>query len=48
MLNDLSYVKSEVTSISTGINRVLWATGLAVIAAASTFVLSGELVIVQN
>lgn len=47
MLNDLSYVKQEVTNISTGINRVLWAIGLAVIAAASTFVLSGGLVIVQ-
>lgn len=47
LLNDLSYVKSEVTNISTGINRVLWAIGLAVIAAASTFILSGGLVIVQ-
>ena len=44
LLNDLSYVKQEVTSISTGINRVLWAIGLAVIAAASTFILSGGLV----
>lgn len=47
LLNDLSYVKSEVTNISTGINRVLWAIGLAVIGAASTFILSGGLVIVQ-
>ena len=47
LLNDLSYVKGEVTNISTGINRVLWAIGLAVLAAGCTFVLSGGLVIVQ-
>lgn len=47
MLNDMSYVKKEVTGISRGINRVLWAIGMSVIAAATTFVLSGGLVILE-
>jgi len=47
LLNDLLYVKREVTGISRGINKVLWAIGLSVIAAASTFILSGGLTIVQ-
>ena len=47
LLNDLLYVKREVTGISKGINKVLWAIGLSVIAAASTFILSGGLTIVQ-
>lgn len=41
LVNDLSYVRSEVTGISKGINRVLWAIGLCVITAGTTFVLSG-------
>ena len=47
MINDLSYVKKEVTGISKGINRVLWSIGLAVIAAGTTFILSGGLVILE-
>lgn len=47
MLNDMTYVKKEVTGISKGINRVLWAIGLSVITALTTFVLSGGITIVQ-
>lgn len=43
LVNDLSYVKSEVTGISKGINRVLWSIGVCVITAGTTFVLSGGL-----
>jgi len=45
--NDLGYVKNSVDGIQVGINRILWAISLSVIAAATTFVLSGGLVIVQ-
>jgi len=47
LLNDLSYVKREVTGISKGINRVLWSIGLSVIGAIITFILSGGITIVQ-
>ena len=47
LLNDLSYVKGEVTGISKGINRVLWSIGLSVIGAIITFILSGGITIVQ-
>jgi len=47
LLNDLSYVKREVTGISKGINRVLWSIGLSVIGAIATFILSGGITIVQ-
>lgn len=47
MLNDLSYVKKEVTGISKGINRVLWSILMSVIAAATTFILSGGLEILE-
>lgn len=46
--NDVEYVKDSVGSIQQGINRILWAIGLSAIAAATTFVLSGGLVIVQQ
>lgn len=41
MQNDLTYVKESVGGIETGINRILWAIGLSVIGASTTFVLSG-------
>lgn len=47
MKTDLSYVKNSVGGIERGITRILWSIGLSVIAAATTFVLSGGLVIVQ-
>ena len=47
LLNDLSYVKREVTGISKGINKVLWSIGLSVIGASTAFILSGGLTIVQ-
>ena len=48
MQNDLGYVKSSVDGIQTGVNRILWAIGLAIIAAITTFVLSGGLVVIQQ
>jgi hypothetical protein len=45
--NDLGYVKNSVDGIQKGINRILWAIGLTAVAAATTFVLSGGLVIIQ-
>lgn len=48
MKTDLSYVKESVGGIQRGINRILWAIGLSVLAAATTFVLSGGLVVVQQ
>ena len=44
MKTDLSYVKDNVGAIRSGINKILWAISLAVIAAATTFVLSGGLI----
>lgn len=46
--NDLGYVKESVDCIQKGINRILWALGLSILAAASTFVLSGGLMVVQQ
>jgi len=48
MLNDLSYVKKEVTGISKGVKGVLWSILMSVIAAASTFILTGGLSIVGH
>lgn len=48
MKTDLTYVKESVGKINSGINRILWAIGLSVLAAGTTFVLSGGLVIVQQ
>lgn len=43
MKNDLAYVKDNVGSIRSGINRILFAIGLSVIGAFTTFALSGGL-----
>lgn len=48
MKTDLTYVKENVAGIRSGINKILWAIALSVVAAATTFVLSGGLVIVQQ
>lgn len=48
MKTDLSYVKESVGNINKGVNRILWAIGLSVLAATTTFVLSGGLVVVQQ
>lgn len=45
---DLQYVKESVGGINKGVNRILWAIGLSVLAAATAFVLSGGLVVVQQ
>ena len=45
---DMGYVKESVGGILKGVNRILWAIGLSFIAAATTFVLSGGLVIVSQ
>lgn len=45
---DMQYVKESVGGIQKGINRILWAIGLSVLAAATTFVLSGGLVVVKQ
>lgn len=45
--NDMKYLREKVDTIHSGINRILWAIGLSVIAVGTTFVLSGGLVIVQ-
>jgi hypothetical protein len=44
---DMGYVKTSVDGIQKGINRILWAIGLSVVAAATTFVLSGGLTVSQ-
>ena len=43
MKNDVTYVKDSVGGIQKGVNRILWAIGLSVLAGATTFVLSGGL-----
>lgn len=45
--NDLQYVKESVSGVLKGINKILWSIGLSVLAAATTFILSGGLKIVQ-
>lgn len=45
--NDMGYVKNSVDGIQKGINRILWAIALSVVAAATTFVLSGGLAVIQ-
>lgn len=42
--NDMLYLKNSVENIQKGINRILWAITLSVVAASCTFVLSGGLV----
>ena len=48
MKNDMAYVKEAVGGITKGVNKILWAIGLSVIAAGTTFVLSGGLVTVSQ
>jgi hypothetical protein len=48
MKNDMAYVKEAVGGITRGVNKILWAIGLSVLAAGTTFVLSGGLVIVSQ
>lgn len=45
--NDMTYVKTSVGGIERGVNKILWAIGLSVLTAGTTFVLSGGLVIVN-
>lgn len=44
---DMAYLKENVSVIRGGVNKVLWAIALSVVAAATTFVLSGGLAIVK-
>ncbi len=48
MKNDMAYVKEAVGGITRGVNKILWAIGLSVLAAGTTFVLSGGLVVVTQ
>jgi len=43
MKNDMAYVKQSVNSIQSGVTRILWAIGLSMVAAISTFLLNGGL-----
>jgi len=45
--NDMAYVKESVGGIQRGINKILWAIGISVLAAGTTFIMSGGLVVVQ-
>lgn len=47
MKNDMAYVKEAVGGITKGVNKILWAIGLSVLAAGTTFVLSGGLSVAQ-
>ena len=47
MKNDMSYIKEELGGITKGVNRILWAIGMSFLAAGITFVLSGDLAIIQ-
>ena len=44
---DIAYIKVSQDKVTSGINRLLWIVIGSVVAAASTFILSGGLVIVQ-
>jgi len=44
MKQDIGYIKAGLDKIYAGLNRVLWALALAVLAAASAFVLNGGLI----
>jgi len=48
MKNDMAYVKEAVGGITKGVTKILWAIGLSVLAAGTTFILSGGLVIVSQ
>lgn len=45
MKTDIKYIKHAQDSVTKGINRILWAIGLSVIGAFTTFILSGGLMI---
>lgn len=47
MKTDIRYIKEAQDAVRSGVNRIFWSIALSVIAAATTFVLSGGLVIVQ-
>jgi hypothetical protein len=48
MKADIGHIKTGQDKIYSGINRILWAVGLSVLGAATTFVLSGGFVIIQQ
>jgi len=41
--NDMTYIKDNVGSLVGGVNRILWVIVLSVVAASTTFILSGGL-----
>jgi hypothetical protein len=45
---DVASIRGGQDKIYAGINRILWAVGLAVVGAATTFVMSGGFVIIQQ
>jgi hypothetical protein len=46
--NDMTYIKDNVGSLVGGVNRILWAIGLSVLGAGTTFILAGGFVIVAQ
>lgn len=48
MKSDISSIKGGQDKIYAGINRILWAVGLAVVGAATTFIMSGGFIIIQQ
>ena len=45
---DMAYLKENVGAIRGGVNKVLWAIALSALAAATTVVLSGGLVVIHQ
>ncbi len=44
MQRDISYIREGQDKISSGVNKVLWAVGLALLAAVMSFIIQGGLV----